>query len=686
MHGTFPCIAREVLNVRENLEGRIGNVSLPKRAYLRPLHEAIINSVHAIQERCPGDGRIEIEVLREPIQTGFDGSAQLPSVTGFVVSDNGIGFSDKHYESFGTADSTLKAAMGGKGVGRFIWLKAFSHVHIESTYGEPSCLRHREFDFQVTEDGIENLQDTEAAPGAEHRTVVSLTGYKRKYKEECPKSLEVIARRVVEHFLEHFLFDRQLPDILLKDSATSEEIVLRGIFDRDFDTSQTDEITVKKHSFSLQHVLMVSPHDRHHYLHYCGHRMVVTSTRLGNDNIPHMDEPLHDDDTGDRFYAGYVSSSYLNENISPERTDFTIGDGASGPMFDGDPGFQDIEQGVLVAAKSFLAPRTARTREVALLRVRDYVEQKQPEYRYLLERYGERIGDLSPHLPEERIEEELHRMEFETTQRVRREASEALAVEESATEDWQQFQERMRRVLGDLSDLNKSELARYVRDRKIALDYLEQALNRRPDGSYPPEEAIHDLVFPRRHTSDEVRFADHNLWMLDERLVYHRYLASDVPFSAQDAAPVEVHSQKRCDLVIYDTPSALVEEDDAPFRSVTIFEFKRPERDNYPDKRDPIAQVRDYVRDIRAGTAKDIHGRTIPVPENAPFYCYVVATLTPRLKHWAEDSDMTPAPDGLGYFVYHSQLKAYIEVISFDKLLADARKRNQAFFRRLGLA
>jgi hypothetical protein len=41
--------------------------------------------------------------------------------------------------------------------------------------------------------------------------------------------------------------------------------------------------------------------------------------------------------------------------------------------------------------------------------------------------------------------------------------------------------------------------------------------------------------------------------------------------------------------------------------------------------------------------------------------------------------------DGLGYFGYNDNYKAYIEVSSFDRLLNLAHQRNRAFFDRLGL-
>jgi len=39
----------------------------------------------------------------------------------------------------------------------------------------------------------------------------------------------------------------------------------------------------------------------------------------------------------------------------------------------------------------------------------------------------------------------------------------------------------------------------------------------------------------------------------------------------------------------------------------------------------------------------------------------------------------------MGYFWYNPNNKAYVELISFEKLLGDAKKRNLALFKKLGL-
>jgi len=104
--------------------GRINNISLAPNSKnsLLPLFEAIMNSIHAIEEKYGRDeisrGVIDIEVLRNHEQ----------SAIGFTIKDNGIGFDQGNMESFRKSDSRKKIKFGGKGVGRLLWLLFFSYT------------------------------------------------------------------------------------------------------------------------------------------------------------------------------------------------------------------------------------------------------------------------------------------------------------------------------------------------------------------------------------------------------------------------------------------------------------------------------------------------------------------------------------------------------------------------------
>jgi hypothetical protein len=143
-----------------------------------------------------------------------------------------------------------------------------------------------------------------------------------------------------------------------------------------------------------------------------------------------------------------------------------------------------------------------------------------------------------------------------------------------------------------------------------------------------------------------------------------------------------IESDDRPDIIIFNSAFAFVD-DSMPFSSVVIIEFKRPMRQNYSSDSNPFEQVYGYIRQIQEGNVTDKRGRLIAVSPNTPFYTYIICDLTHKMKRFAENQDFTEAPDKMGYFKYHSQLKSYIEILSYNKLLEDAK--NQILFDKLNL-
>ena len=75
----------------------------------------------------------------------------------------------------------------------------------------------------------------------------------------------------------------------------------------------------------------------------------------------------------------------------------------------------------------------------------------------------------------------------------------------------------------------------------------------------------------------------------------------------------------------------------------------------------------------------------VEIKPAAPAYAYIVYDLTDKMKRWARHYGLRVTPDGQGFFGINVDANAYIEVISFTKLLNDARKRNSTLFEKLKL-
>lgn len=663
-----------------DVAGRVKNTQLAYSSCLVPLHEAIINSIHAIEDMGLKDGVIDVFIDRDPNRLfKKDEEAGYADIVGFRVHDNGVGFTDENYRSFDTADSTLKTDRGGKGIGRFVWLKAFQRAEIDSYYLRDGECWHRRFAFVPSRSGIEN-ESSEKASTTQRWTEVRLVGFRRKYQEHCPTKASTIARQIVEHCLEYFALGAA-PNIILHDDAEEEPLDLNGLFADDMQAgSQAETFDVRGNELRLTSVMVYAKHDMQHTINYCAHKRVVVSENLAR-HIPNLQGNLRGEQDRPFFYAAYVGGDVLDDTVSAERTGFLI-------TRDGELDFgsaltwPELTEAAVGRARQFLSKYTDPINEEKMRRIQAYVETEAPQYRPLLKHKREALEQIPPDLADDKLELELHRVSREYEAELKERGRQLMDEDEEDLKDLEEHKEKYDRFWEEWNELGMSNLARYVAHRRAVIDFLERRLQLQDTGKYSLEESIHSIVFPLRTTSDDVDYEAQNLWLVDERLEYHRFLASDRPISTYPV--VDASSRKEPDIVIFNKSMAFVESD-TPYHSVVLIEFKRPLRDDYGEDENPITQVYGYIRDITEGRAKTREGRPVEVHRNASFYCFVVCDITPTLIKQAEDHGFKRTPDGRGFFGYNENLSAYTEVISFNKLVADARKRNRVLFDKLNM-
>lgn len=234
-----------------------------------------------------------------------------------------------------------------------------------------------------------------------------------------------------------------------------------------------------------------------------------------------------------------------------------------------------------------------------------------------------------------------------------------------------------------LSELGKSSLAEYIVHRKAVLELLESNLKYQDSDSkvYAYEKSVHQLVFPMQSTSDDIDYTSHNLWLIDEKLSYHYYLASDKKIKSMK--PIESNSKNEPDIAIFDAAFAFTDESEQPFRNVTIIEFKRPGREKYDERENPIQQVIEYMDDIINGKIKTKDGLLISSNENIRFFCYILCDVNEKIKKHARHYDFKPTPDNLGLYYYLGNYNAYIEIMPYNKMIQDSKKRNKILFDKL---
>lgn len=671
-----------------NLHGRLKNTALPLTNGLLPVFESVSNAIHAIEDaRVPmAQGSITLEVVRNG-QTSFaydqehDSRAYAP-IADFRISDNGIGFTESNMNSFLTLDSQYKAARGGRGVGRLLWLKAFARARIRSVFlDNETSTQLREFTFDLN-GGISNATVTDTAD-ADRNTCITLESFNESYRVQSPKTNRVIANNLLAHCLWYFVRPGGAPRILVVDG--DDRISLDELYEQHMMTSaRTETIELNDVAFELVHIKLAESSSWDHSIAFCASNRLVKEESIKG-KVPGLFGALHDEG-GSFVYQCYVSSPLLDERVRSERTSFDIEEEPMQVFAATELSFKEIRNAVLERAAVFLDAYLEEKRALGKERIESFVTRKAPRYRPILARIPDEELAIDPELPDKELDLLLHKHLAQFERDLLDEGHEIMVPQ--VHEDSSDYRARLANYLAKVEDIKRSDLANYISHRRVVIDLFEMATRRQDDGTYAREDMLHGLIMPMRRDSTEVSLDSCNLWLIDERLAFHDYLASDkrldkISITGSDEA-------KEPDIVglrTFDNPILTAESERLPPASLVVIELKRPMRNDarQGEEKDPIEQALGYLDRIRKGEVTTTSGRPIPRSDHVPGFCYVLCDLTPSIKRRCRLHDAIRTSDGLGYFFYNKAFSAYVTVMSYDQLLNSAKERNRAFFDKLGL-
>ena len=204
-----------------NFRGQVNQMRLPKSKALWPLFETIVNSIQSLEETKDCVDPCITVLANRPVerQVKINGEEELNHFEEFIVTDNGEGFTERNYKSFLEAYTTYKIQKGCKGIGRFLWLKAFNKIEVKSVYTEDGKWYQREFTFSLENmiEPEENRTEISAPEDGSRLTEVHLLGFQSYYRDEVALSLESLVKKVIEHCLPYFIVEG-CPTIIVKDN------------------------------------------------------------------------------------------------------------------------------------------------------------------------------------------------------------------------------------------------------------------------------------------------------------------------------------------------------------------------------------------------------------------------------------------------------------------------------------
>lgn len=197
-----------------NIKGLVDRLELSQAKAMMPLFEAISNAIDAIEEHKNGfiNHSISIRLIASH-DLAHQGGDELLIFDGFELTDDGVGFDDENLASFKEAHTLSKVKVGGKGVGRFTYLKVFSNVHIRSVFLRQNENLLREFDFSIVDElkGSDTVLQVSESCG----TSILMNGMEAKFKGGWPHDPAIIAERILAHFLIRFAA-RSCPAMVLE--------------------------------------------------------------------------------------------------------------------------------------------------------------------------------------------------------------------------------------------------------------------------------------------------------------------------------------------------------------------------------------------------------------------------------------------------------------------------------------
>ena len=196
--------------------------------------------------------------------------------------------------------------------------------------------------------------------------------------------------------------------------------------------------------------------------------------------------------------------------MNPARTDFDLetieDDDAEQGQLDLNQGIRraDIREKCIECIEEDLSKIIRSINEEKEERIRQYVQADAPQYKILLRHADQFINKISPTASKTDVEVALHRELYQRETKMKAEGS-RIIKEAVKVDDYEGYFRRFSEFMENYNELGTAALAQYVAHRKIILEFLERAISLDPsDGKYPLEKVVHQLVFPMRHTTDDI--------------------------------------------------------------------------------------------------------------------------------------------------------------------------------------
>ncbi|MFT3989188.1 ATP-binding protein [Aestuariivirga sp.] len=193
-------------SLRPNLVRRIERLPKPTNVAgaLQPLFEAVSNAIHSTQARF-GDAVTQSGRVVVTVSTNRNKENVWAA-----VEDNGLGLNTENWDAFTTTDTDNKIQIGGKGVGRLLWLDCFDRISVEFVFQDGEEFKRRKFKFVLALEEQIQEEAVELAEGvSDSMFQVKFEGLRANgYHDKFPGRDSSVFQHLTSHFLPVFIGGR----------------------------------------------------------------------------------------------------------------------------------------------------------------------------------------------------------------------------------------------------------------------------------------------------------------------------------------------------------------------------------------------------------------------------------------------------------------------------------------------
>ncbi len=488
----------------ERVVQELGNIKLDQ-----VLQEAIMNSIHANSKN------INIDIAYNSLGDNFP-----CYVNGMSISDDGDGFTAENTKSFSTYKSTHKIRMGAKGVGRFLFLKLFSNVDIDSLDNK---IKFNINDVFISKNEIKNKN-----------TVIKFSNP----NEDVAIDLNSVENNIKEHFLPYFHLMKDKPKINISLLANKELIF--KVDSKDIPTLKNSSFNLKNEEFLINYILDHYNQPKHNGFYCANNRVVIKNNKDSKTKLKSFNKIN---------ILFLLSSKYLDKKVNDTRDDFHIYPKQKNSILN-ELSWDDLQDKLSEKLLEILLENNINIEEEARKELNLAIQEAPYLSSYLTDnKYSKESGKL-----------------IENAEKSLSEDKKILRDNKNKNKN-KNHQEYKNKLL----IATQTELAEYIFDRQKIIDNLKEITNEET-----LEQEIHDL-FMKKNTNDESQnYQSNNLWLFDDRFMIYDKIFSDQQI--KQIFPELGSNLDRPDIlsVISNTY------DEKEITDIVIIELKRPGRNITP--------------------------------------------------------------------------------------------------------